>query len=213
MVSSDVTQLLAAVGAEDVDKVRKLLESGAKPDDPRAGRSPLIQTITLRHGNALACNLPILQLLLDHGADPRRLDVRTGSLPLLTAFAVGNLNCAMALRKAGAPIDSREAGGSTILNAAVDSPVSRSGDMSVIDAALSWGMDINGRTDDGRTPLHEAVWIQSPKVIEALIVRGADQCLRDKIGDTALEMAIKLRRNQAIIDALSRAASCPSKDK
>jgi ankyrin repeat protein len=206
--SSDVTPLLAAVGAGDVEQVRALLRDGAKPDDPAAGRSPLIQAMTLRDGPAMRCNLPIVRLLLEHGADPNRPDPRIGSLPLLTAFAVGDIECAQALRNAGAPIDSRDGGGHTILFFAVDT-ASRSGDMSIIDVALTWGIDKNDQSGDGFTALHDAVWTQNPAVVQGLLQRGVDPCIKNKIDQTPLAMAINLKRDPEMIKSLQN-AKCTS---
>jgi ankyrin repeat protein len=202
-----VTPLLAAVGAGDIEQVRALLEHGANPDDPAAGRSPLIQAITLPNGKAMRCSLPIVHLLLDHGADPNRADPGIGSLPLLAAFANGDVECALALRDAGAPADSRDSGGHTILHSAVGA-AARSGDMTILDTAIRWGIDKNDRAEDGYTALHEAVRVQSVEVIQALLNRGADPCIKNKIGQTPLAMAINLHRNRAIINALSDATHC-----
>lgn len=205
--ASDVTPLLAAVGAGDIEKVRALLDGGAQPDDPAAGRLPLLQAITLRNGSAMQCNLPIVRLLLAHGADPRRVDTRTGSVPLLTAFAVGDIGCAEALRDAGAPADSRDSGGHTILSSAVGA-ASRSGDMAILDVAISWGIDRNDRSGDGYTALHEAVRIQSLRVVQALLDRGVDPCIKNNIGQTPLSMAVNLRRDPTMIKTLSIATRC-----
>jgi ankyrin repeat protein len=191
-----------------VAQVRKLLLEGAKPDDSAAGRSPLIQALTLPNGKALQCNLPILRLLLQYGADPNRADPRIGSLPLLTAFAVGNVPCAAALRQAGAPANSRDAGGYTILHSAVGA-ATRSGDASIIDVAMKWGININIQSDDGYTALHEAVRIMSIPLIKALLLRGADACIKNKLAQTPLEMAINLRRDPELI-AVLRSAQCAS---
>jgi ankyrin repeat protein len=149
----------------------------------------------------LQCNLPILRLLLRYGADPNRADPRIGSLPLLTAFAVGDVPCAEALRDAGAAANSRDKGGHTILNSAVGA-AARSGDVSIIDVAIKWGIDINIQSDDGYTALHEAVRIMSVSVIKALLLRGADACIKNKLDQTPLEMAISLRRDPGLIVVL-----------
>src|SRR5579863_10155600 len=85
-----VTPLLAAVATRNIEQVRTLLEHGANPDDPTAGRSPLIQAITLQSGRVLHCHLPIVRLLLEHGADPNRPDPNIGAFPLMDAFAIGD---------------------------------------------------------------------------------------------------------------------------
>ena len=89
-----VTPLLAAVASLDEGRVRELLQAGATPDDPLAGRSPLIQAITSfdpAKGRELFCSARIVQALLEHGADPNRPDPAIGSLPLESAFGVGDL--------------------------------------------------------------------------------------------------------------------------
>jgi ankyrin repeat protein len=199
--ASGITPLLAAVGAGNVEQVSALLAGGAKPDDPTARRSPLVQAITLRNGSTLRCDLPMVRVLLGHGADPNRPDPRIGSLPLLTAFATGDVGCAQTLRDAGARVDSRDSGAHTILTSAVGA-ASRSGDTSIIDVVLSWGIGINSQAADGYTALHEAVRIQSTPVVEALLQRGADPCIKNRIGQTPLAMSNNLKRDSEMIKTL-----------
>jgi ankyrin repeat protein len=204
-----VTPLLDAVGRDDINEVQQLLDGGARPDDPAAGRSPLIQAITLRFDadNHLHCSLPIVNLLLDHGADANRPDPTIGTMPILAAFTDGDIDCADALRKAGARVNARDAGGHTILTSAVGA-AARLGDMHVLDVAIQWGIDKNDRADDGYTALHEAVRIQSVRVVAALLERGIDPCIKNAIGQTPLAMAINLKRAPAMVDVLSRATHC-----
>lgn len=206
-LSAGVSPLLAAVGAADLERVRMLLQHGANPNDPGIGRSPLIQAITLRRDHVLYCSLPIVRLLLKYGADPKRADVQTGAVPLLTAFAIGDAECALALRDAGAAADSRDSGGQTIIHSAVEA-AARSGNMSIIDLALSWGADVNGRSNAGFTALHVAVWIRSLNVVNALLDRGANPCIKSGFDQTPLEMAVDLHRDQRMIDALRKKTLC-----
>ena len=205
---SDLTPLLTAIGYEDEARVYKLLKEGANPDDPTAGRSPLIQALTLSNGTALRCNLPILRLLLRYGADPNRADPRIGSLPLLTAFAIGDVSCAEALRAAGAAANSRDKGGHTILHSAIGA-AARSGNVSIIDVAMNSGVNINTQSDDGYTALHEAVRIKNVPVIKALLQRGADACIKNRLDQTPLDMAINLRRDPELV-AVLRGTRCTS---
>jgi len=130
-----------------------------------------------------------------------------GSLPLLTAFAIGDIECAQLIRDAGAPTDSHDSSRQTILNNAVDA-ASRSGDLSIIDVAISWGVNKNDRSADGSTVLHDAVQIQSLAVVQALLDRGLDPRIKNRIGQTPLAKAINLNRDKTMIDALTRAARC-----
>ena len=148
-----------------------------------------------------------MQLLLKHGADPNRPDPQIGALPLLTAFDVGDMNCARIIKDAGGRVDGREVGGRNILTAAVGAAARRH-DMSFLDVAIGWGVDPNVRADDGATALHEAVGISSAEVAQALLDRGVDPCVRNELGQTPLDMAINLTRPDALLDALRRATRC-----
>jgi ankyrin repeat protein len=190
--------------------VHRLLQSGANPNDPAAGRSPLIQAITSfnpRASVALTCNHRIVQLLLSYGADPNRPDPRTGALPLLTAFDVGDVACARMIRNAGGRADARDAGGRSLLTAAVGA-AARHRDTSILNVAIDWGADPNERSKDGTTALHEAVRVDSAEVAQALLDRGADPCARNDLGQTPLEMAVSLKRSEALVRALRLVTHC-----
>lgn len=205
-----VTPLLTAVGAADVVVVQRLLESGADPDDPTASRSPLVQAITsLRTGDqpALVCNVSIVQELLKHGANPNRADPGIAALPLQAAFDVGSIECIRLLLDAGARADLPEPDGRTALIAAVGA-ASRLGDMSLLDEALRLEVDINERTKNGWTALHEAVRVNSISVVNYLLAKGADVCVLNDIEQTPLQMAINLERDRLLVEALRGGADC-----
>jgi cyclin-dependent kinase inhibitor 2B len=207
-----VTALLAAVGSGDETRVRALLEAGAEPDDPLAARSPLVTAITSFNptkGRELFCNTGIVRALLRHGADPNRADPMIGSLPLEDAFAVGDLDCAKIIRNAGGRIDLPDTA-YKILAGAVDA-AARTRNMAVIDLAISWGIDPNTRGPDGSTALHQAVWDNSAVVSKALLSRGVNPCIRNRIPQTPLDMARNLHRSE-VIDLLVRTTHCPEQE-
>jgi ankyrin repeat protein len=205
-----IPALLAAVGSADVAQVRQLLESGLNPDDEMASRSPLVQAITsLGTGShpALFCNVPMVRELLAHGADPNRADPEIHALPLQTAFDVGSIECVHMLVDAGSEIGLPESDGRTVLMAAVGA-VARWGDTRLLDEALRLGADINERTKNGWTALHEAVRVNSVSVVNYLVDKGANVCARNDIGQTPSQMAINLDRDRQIIRALGRREGC-----
>jgi ankyrin repeat protein len=197
------------VDVQDPTQVRELLEQGANPDDSRAIRSPLVQAITSLRDGKLICNLAIVKTLLKYGADPNRPDPQIGTMPLLSAFDVGDLDCARAIKAAGGRPDGRDAGGHTILTSAVGAAV-RSGDMRIIAVAIDWGININVRAGDGSTALHEAVRLDSVNAVGALLQHGAAPCLKNNIGQTPLDMALNLARDQALIAKLRYVTRCSS---
>jgi ankyrin repeat protein len=208
--ATTVSPLLAAVGAGDETLVRRLLEAGVVPDQPANARSTLIQAMTtLRVGPKpyLACNRAIVKLLLDHGADPNRPDPVIDSLPLLTAFDVGDMECARLIRMAGGNPGKPEKGGRTILMAAADA-AARKHEIALIDNAISWGGNVNGQDQNGTTALHVAVDANSAEVAKALLERGADPCLRNGISQTPLHMAVNLHRSPDLIEILRKATQC-----
>jgi ankyrin repeat protein len=209
--ATTVSPLLAAVGGGNEALVRRLLESGAVPDQPTSARSTLIQAITSFGPGArptFACNQPIVKLLLDHGADPNRPDPVLNSLPLLTAFDIGDVECARLIRAAGGKPDGREKGGRTLLMAATGAAARRH-DTAILNIAISWGSGPNDQDQQGSTALHQAVMDNSADVAKALLERGADPCLRNSISQTPLDMAINLSRSRPLIEVLQAVKCAP----
>jgi ankyrin repeat protein len=208
--SQAITPLLQAVASLDETKVRALLQAGAKPDDPIAARSPLIQAITSFNPSTsreLLCHKGIVKALLEHGADVNRPDPMIGALPLEDAFGVGDLECARIIRSAGAKVDPPETG-FRILRAAVDA-AARTGNLAAIDLAIEFGIDLNrSRGSDGGTALHEAVWVNSARVAQALLSRGINPCATNTIPQTPLDMARNLQRSPELIEVLASVTRC-----
>ncbi|XP_008591328.1 PREDICTED: cyclin-dependent kinase 4 inhibitor B [Galeopterus variegatus] len=96
--------LANAAARGQVEKVRQLLEAGADPNGVnRFGRRP-IQVMMM--GSA-----QVAELLLLHGAEPNCADPATLTRPVHDAAREGFLETLVALRRAGARLDVRDAWG------------------------------------------------------------------------------------------------------
>lgn len=86
----------------------------------------------------------------------------------------------------GADPNARDTRGKTALNKAVifDSP-----DHKAMRALLKRGANVNGKEDDGGTPLHVAAFLSRASSVEALLASGADPNARDRHGKTPLHNA------------------------
>jgi hypothetical protein len=95
--------------------------------------------------------------------------------------------------------DVRDSFGATALHEAIFKA-----DLEVITLLLDYGFDVNAVVPFlGYTPLHYAVWLNKPTVVPVLLKYKADKSIKNRDGQTPLEMATKQGRREMII-ALSR---------
>jgi ankyrin repeat protein len=224
-----VTALMWAVN--DFGKTRLLVEHGAdvnaKSDN---GRTPLMIAAT-RNGSA-----PILQFLLDHGADASaRSSQRTaGASALSEAAFASDVDAMRMLIDHGA--DPKGAGpGVILLGMAVDclpcidqvigstpkadvnlammfdTPPDAGGLM--IKTLLDRGADPNAKDSDGNAllPLVCAADSAPPDLVKYLIDQGADVNARGPEGHTALALAMR-HGHTPMVDVLLRAGAKPPDD-
>ena len=202
-----VTPLLHAVATLHEARVAQLLAEGAKPDDPAAARSPLVQAITSFDGKKLFCHEAMVRLLLNHGADPNRPDPTIRVKPLQEALGMGDVSCATVLYKAGASLQNSDQQ-LTVMMAATQGAI-RTNSFTIIDLVLSWGVDANLAGSSGWTALHEAAASNrgTEALVRYLLDRGVNPCSTSR-GMTPQRLAILGRRPQGLIDALSTDPLC-----
>jgi ankyrin repeat protein len=61
--------------------------------------------------------------------------------------------------------------------------------MSIASLLLSKGADVHAQDERGWTPLHEAAYNSTPKIVAFLLSHGAEVNVKDKRGMTPLELA------------------------
>jgi uncharacterized protein len=223
-----ITPLLSAITNNHPDVARLLIDRGAnvKATD-WYGRTPLwtaVETRNMDVDNASFVNsidrapfLPLIQVLLDKGADPnvrmkevppiRRAFLRvtgslswvdfTGQTPFLTAALAGDVTVMRLLLEHGADPHIPTFEGTTALMAAagvnwvVDQTYDE-GPAALLDAVrlcLDLGLDVNAINTMGLTAMHGAANRGSDDIIRFLAEKGARLDVKDKEGRTPLMWA------------------------
>jgi len=203
-VPGDVVEIIRAIDANDIPKLTALLDRGATPTPKDSPLSVLHAAITQFRDGKLICDDTALQLLLDHGADPNFVDQDSGASALEDALAMGDVRCAALLKQAGANVRAHGHSTQSALQFAVKGAV-RTADTRILKLVLSWDIDPN-ISSGGRvsTALHEAAWANPAQadaagaVITELLRSGADPCIADSEGNTALDIARNLKRSASI---------------
>lgn len=92
-------ELFDAIENANIETVKSLLEKRIDPNTQYQGKSALTKAITLSDHNAKA----IVELLLQHGADPDHVDA-SGMTPLVVAKYVNNPDIVLLLLQYGARV-------------------------------------------------------------------------------------------------------------
>lgn len=142
--------------------------------DPALARATYTRGRTLLHAAVAAANLPIVELLLELGADADAADT-AGHTAL---YCVGN-ECAApgggeavrALVRAGANVNAQDG----VKHCTALHMAARRGNVEVAEALLDSGAAIEARDSLGDTPLRRAVNCGKVEVAALLVGRGADR--------------------------------------
>jgi ankyrin repeat protein len=182
---------------------RALLEAGAEPDALAdmygAECTPMSMLVSSSHPAKAGLQVPLLELLLDFGADIEGRGSRKWGGPLHTALAFGMSDAANALARRGARIDLPEAAGlgrigdaiRLVPNANAEARhralalAAQHGHEEIVRILLDAGEDPNRYNPEGNhphsTPLHQAVLGGYEAVVRLLVERGARLDTRDTI--------------------------------
>jgi ankyrin repeat protein len=181
--------LHAAAGPQgDPAFVRLLLDRGARVDLPDS------QDETPLHQAATAGNLESARLLLDAGADP---NAGSRGTPLAGAAYAGHLEIARLLVERGADVgrsgpESPHPWGSAPLELTVLGDWGEEADRLAIAAFLAdGGAEVDARSADGRTLLHETAETGRLDWVRFLLDHGAEVDAQDVAGLTPLHEAVR----------------------
>jgi len=181
------------------DTASALIRSGAKTDrqDKNTGE-------TVLHRAASGGHTPLLQVLLDKGADPDTA-ADNGDTALIRAARSargGHYNrnydeAVVLLLHYGASPDAADGRGETPLL-----HLCRNGRADLAKKLLDAGADVNARAVDGATPLTEAVQSRNAPLVKMLLQAGADLRVQKNPGETLIEYAKKRNAPQDIVTIL-----------
>jgi ankyrin repeat protein len=216
--------LHAAVRAGDLEEVTRLLDAGVDanaPDD--LGGTPLLTA-------CWSGQVSIVSLLLSRGANVNAIHREAGASALQYAVLKGRPDIVELLLAAGADVARRYRGGQTVLHLAaartsvpvVDQLIKERADLAATDDRGNTPLDeavLHNRLEtarclldhgasleyvhaaDGRGALHEACVKGYSDLVRLLIAKGADPGLRDRSGQSPLDLALAYK-NPAVISLL-----------
>jgi uncharacterized protein len=224
VVADPALTLEAAIRAGDAAAVARLLNAGADPNSRDVlGGTPLLTASWL--GNA-----SVVSLLLSHGADANAIHREAGASALEYAVLKGRADIVQSLLAAGADVEKKYRGGQTVLHLAaartsvtvLDQLIAARGNLAATDDLGNTPLDdavLHNRPEcvrslldhgaslhylhpaDGRGALHEASVKGYAPIVNLLISRGADPALRDRSGQTPLDLALDYK-NAAVVALL-----------
>jgi ankyrin repeat protein len=154
--------------------------SGKGMPQPATGPAPWSLEYAVLHRQA-----NVTKMLLSMGADPNTTGTG-GTTPLANAALKGDVESVRALLAHGARVSTvGPAGAQAIHEAALGDSAE------VIRELVKQGAEVNARTRDEavQTPLHIAAAMGKAKAVDALVALGADLCIKDASGRTAMQAA------------------------
>lgn len=190
--------LICAIGNMPIDTIKRMLDLGA---DVEARSTPYkCSALGLA---ARANDIPLMDLLLSYGADPRKITIDSNMI-FFDALYMGAYDAAQKIIDlTGKPDNAPD-----LFQKMIDFfPLSTRDWKKVIHFMIDGaGMGIEDRNHNGETPLIVAVrYGEISEAVKELIARGADIHATDNLGRTALHWAAMGRNSRDESDDIVRA--------
>lgn len=147
-----------------VDMVKLLLEHKANVEIAATDNKLPTDTIHPLSVAIINREMPIVRLLIEHGANPNARSAGTNCTPLSLAIVNHNYEAAEFLLKNGAHVDAVDSSGYTSLIEAVEK-----GRIALVRLLLEYGADINHQANDQFTALYAAIMGEQDKIIKFLL--------------------------------------------
>ncbi len=147
----------------------------------------MVKNKTPLHLAAQAGQVQNVEFLLGQGLDPNAKD-QNGRTPLFLAVTQGQERIVKLLLDRKVATDTVATGGENLLHVAAFY-----GYLSILEDLFPFcSFSINAADDDGKAPIHKAVWGRpKPEVVNWLIAHGANSQLKNHFGYTPLHWAAK----------------------
>lgn len=177
---ADVFRIALHTGNKDI--VQQLIEYGVDINGRDPQKNTPMQWL-LQHHYARADALPLLKLLLKHGADIEKTRNDWGDTPLMSAAQADFASAVGLLLDAGANPQLKNYFDETPLHMAARHYTTAS-----ITALIESGAEVDAQDHHGQTALHIAAHRNRRDVVKTLLAHDADTDIRDKKGRTADEI-------------------------
>lgn len=221
LVAGSFASSLSARDADRPELIKVLLDAGANPNAESHKGSSAIQVAArcIRPSDTKENQqqMQIIDLLVQRGgqldlfsavatgneeavkiilkSDPDSKDARAydGLSALDQAITMDQQSIVRLLLEAGAQVDSRNK--STTTGGRGGTPLQCAafwGRLEIAKMLIEFGADVNAKSDDNVTPLHEAVRLGNVDIVKLLLEHRARFDIRDKFGDTAVDRCKKV---------------------
>ena len=174
------TPLMLASQNGHVDAMNVLLRAGADRTIKDA-----VGDTWIRYAIRGGCSKEVLQFIIDQGADVNATSEVNGT-PLMLASQNGNVDATNVLLSAGADRTIKDAVGDTWIHYAIRGGCSTE----VLQLIIDKGADVNATSEVSGTPLMLASQNGNVDAMNVLLRAGADQTIKDAVGDTWIHYAI-----------------------
>ena len=208
--------------------VQELLRNGAEVNSlSLSGETPLHRCVWSTRNVNLTKDwrikqCKVAQLLISAGANISAKDT-DGSQALHIACGIGaNLDLVKILIASGASLEESNQLGVSLLGCAVtelwrnSSPVIMRKRVEIIEFLIEKGAALNGRDNDGDTPLFQALFDHKAIFVDVLLSKGADHTIIDNTGSTILHITARYSNTECacvLEQANLRGVDAEAKDK